>query len=211
MTLKFDGLIERWGEQRLLFVRQLPGFIVTGSSVRELRERTAGTLEAHLAWLVDRELIEALTGEADLKVLEELPALSTSLGPRFDADLAEPGESEIEGALTVGRAALSDLIDQFEALTDEEGAGRPEATLRHVARLDRIYAGHLGIVAVPTTHIDPIDDLVDAAGTFEEAVDAFVAGSGPELVVRGGEEWTLAKALRRRTAHLREHLIDIGP
>ncbi len=211
MTLRLEAFIEHCGRESLLFVRALPGFQVSGRGAADPRSRSAGALQAHLDWLVERDLIDRLSTEVELVVAGELTSAAGGAGPRFLADLAAPSEDEVESALAVGRAALSDLIDAFEALSFDDLNESPPKTLRHVARLDRWYAGHLGLITTSAALVDVIDDLVDAAGTFEEAVDEFIVSSRPELVSIDGEEWTLAKALRRRTGHLREHLIDIGP
>jgi hypothetical protein len=210
MTLRFEALIEHWPSVSLLFVRALPGFQVSGRDAEELQERVGIALQAHLDWLVARELIDQPSGEVDLAVVEQARSISESIGPLFTADLIAPNEEEVENALAVGRAALSDLIDAQDApqrVGDDAGF---ESTLRHVAQMDRWYAGRLSGDPQATALADPIDDLVDAAGTFEDAVDDFAANGSSELFVRDGEEWTLAKALRRRTGHLREHMPTVS-
>jgi hypothetical protein len=205
MTVRFEALIEHWPSESLLFVRALPGFQVSGRDAQELQERVGIALQTHLEWLVERELIDQPTGEIDLAVVEQARAISESIGPLFTADLIAPTEEEIENALAVGRAALSDLIDAQDTLQRSVGDAEFEPALRHVAHMDRWYAGRLSGDPQATALADPTDDLVDAAGTFEDAVDDFAANGSSELFVRDGEEWTLAKALRRRTGHVREH------
>lgn len=207
MTLRLEAMIERWPSQHLLFVRELPGFSVSGRDASELHVRSGDALQAHLDWLVERDLIDAPSGEVDLSVVEEAEAISANAGPRFVADLAHPSDDEIEAALAVGRAALSDLIDAADQ-TDESAC----SALRHVASMDRWYASRLNDLLVSGGQRgDEIDDLISAAGAFEDTVDEFAQRETPSLFTRDGEEWTLAKVLRRRTAHLREHLIDVLP
>lgn len=209
MTLRLKALIEQWAEERMLFVRELPGFVVTGRDTAELTARTGEALRRHLEWLLTRELIEEPEGEIDLQLAEEHSSTGDSIGPRFQVDLIAPDEDEIEAALAVGRAALSDFIDAFDELPASVSSDVARLTLQHIASLDRWYASRLGLVSLDLVQPDPIDDLVSAAGTFEDAVDSLAESDLPDLIVIDGEEWTLAKALRRRTAHLREHLPEL--
>src|SRR3954470_21270381 len=113
MALRLEALIERWPGESMLFVRALPGFQVSGDGAADLQHRAGTALQAHLDWLVERDLIDQPSGEVELKVAEGADAISASIGPLFAADLVAPSEEEIESALAVGRAALSDLIDAF--------------------------------------------------------------------------------------------------
>lgn len=211
MTLRLDAVIEHWENEDLLYVRTLPGFFVSGATAQELKRKSGPALQAHLDWLVLRDLIDEPSSEVELNVIEEARATPAGAGPRFDADLVAPNEEEIEAALAVGRAALSDLIDLFESLPEDSDRTRGLDTLGHVAALDLWYASRLTGIIDAGKIDDPVDRLVDAAGTFEDAVDEFVLLHFPELFDRDDEEWTLAKVLRRRTAHLREHLPHLQP
>lgn len=206
MNMSFEALIEHWPSESLLFVRTLPGLQVSGRDAQELQTKTADALRSYLEWLVWRELIERPEGEINLAVIEQAKSRSESVGPRFNADLIAPTEDEIELALAVGRATLSEIIDSEDADSDTS-----QSSMRHLARLDRWYASRLTGEPVGSAIGDPIDDLIDAAGSFEEAVDAVTERDLPELFTRDGEEWTLAKLLRRRTGHLREHAPAIVP
>ena len=134
-----------------------------------------------------------------------MSAESATIGPLFAADLPAPSDAEIETALAVGRAAISDLIDYFDATA---GSDEIELTVTavQIAQQDDWYASRLGAAQLTAFATDPLDTLVQAAGRFEDEVDAYVSSAKPELWRIDGEEWTLAKLLRRRTAHLREHL-----
>ncbi|MCC6790609.1 MAG: hypothetical protein IT336_02935, partial [Thermomicrobiales bacterium] len=114
MTMRIEALIEHWPSESLLFVRSLPGLQVSGRDAQELQRKTADALRTHLEWLVWHELIERPSGEIDLTVTEQAKAPSESTGPRFVADLAAPSDDEIEIALAVGRATLSEIIDARE-------------------------------------------------------------------------------------------------
>lgn len=211
MTLHLDGLIEHWENESLLFVRALPGFQVSGTSAADLRGKSGTALQSHLDWLVDRELIDHPGSEVVLHIAEEEHSSASGKGPQFAADLIPPGEEEIESALAVGRAALSDLIDAYEAISDEFELERATRTLGHVAEMDRWYASRLSGTRPKTYQGNPVDTLVAAGGAFEDAVDEFAASSTSVPITRDDEEWTLAKVLRRRTGHLREHLPGLQP
>jgi hypothetical protein len=211
MTLRLEALMEHWPTDSRLYVRDLPGLFVSGRSSVELRERSAGALQAHLDWLVERELVHQPSGEVDLIVVEEKRTAKGQIGPRFDADLVAPSESEIEHALAVGRAALSDLIDAFDTAQSQGPHTRAQETLAMISELDQRYAGILGIKPARQTTTDPIEELIRSAGAFEEAVDDFAINAPSELLTDSREEWTLAKVLRRRTAALRAYLIDVEP
>jgi hypothetical protein len=206
MNLTFEALIEHWPSESLLFVRNLPGLQVSGRDAQELQQKTTDALRHHLEWLVWHELIARPEGEVDLAVIEQAKAPSESIGPRFVADLVAPTDDEIELALAVGRATLTEIIDSEAA--DSEASVK---SMRHLARLDRWYASRLTGEPAETAIGDPVDDLIDAAGSFEEAVDSVAERGLPELFERDGEEWTLAKLLRRRTGHLREHAPVLTP
>lgn len=210
MSIRLEALIEHWPDGSVLYVGSLPGFVVRGHDSAELQRRVSDALQAHLGWLVAHDLIEDPAGEVDLAVVEQARSVSATVGPLFAADLPAPSEGEIETALAIGRAAVSDLIDLADAASAGDGFD-PTAPLRATAALDRWYAERLGLHGSPPAGADPIDDLVDAAGTFEDAVDAFLGSDHPALFTVDGEEWTLAKVLRRRTGQLVERLPEPPP
>jgi hypothetical protein len=59
----------------------------------------------------------------------------------------------------------------------------------------------------PFTAIE--DELVQSASLFEETVDGVMESSQPSTWILDGEDWSIRKALRRRTGHVREHLPDL--
>jgi hypothetical protein len=211
MTIRYTSLIERRRDASLLFVRALPGFQVVAGSASDLLPRAREAIGHYLDWAAERDLIELSDNVVDLVVGEEAASISPGIGPRFADDLIAPSEEEIEFALAVGRAAVSDLIDAYEESARSASAIAADAVLRHVAERDRWYASRLTGALDHAVAADPLDDLVAAAGAFEDAVDGLAGGSQPDLILRDGEEWTLAKVLRRRTGHLRKHLIDLLP
>jgi hypothetical protein len=209
MTIRLDAAIEHWSSEHILYARELPGFLATGSSSADLHRRSGDALQAHLDWLVARDLIDEPAGPVELSMVEEDDANSDAIGPRLMMDLIPPDDAEIETALAVGRAALSDLIDMFEVASRSGETAGDSRLLQRIAQRDAWFGSRLSgsqpaLVIVESA--DPIDLLVHAAGSFEDEVDQFVLASKADLFLRDGEEWTLAKVLRRRTGHLRHHL-----
>jgi len=153
----------------------------------------------------------ALEDEGGLVILEDLKS-DEAIGPRFEPDLVEPSPDEIEAALALGRVALSDVIDLADLL-EIAGASNPEATriVRHICVLDIWYSTRLGGPDPVLSPIaDSIDAMVAAAGMFEDRIDEIRLTGETGIVVTDLEEWTLAKLLRRRTAHIREHTLELA-
>jgi hypothetical protein len=208
MTLRLDALIEHWPAESVLYVRALPGFHARGHDPADLQWQSGSALQAHLDWLVERELIDAPSGDVELTIAEEATAPSESIGPTFHADLVAMDDQEIEIALAIGRAAVSDVIDAYDAGARGTTSSVLASAIHSIARIDRWYASRLSGEHAQPASGDPIDELVAAAGALEDAVDRFVLAGNRELFEREGEQWTLAKVLRRRTAHLRGNLLQ---
>jgi hypothetical protein len=52
--------------------------------------------------------------------------------------------------------------------------------------------------------------MIAAAGMFEDRIDEVNESGERGIVTLDGEDWTLAKLLRRRTAHIREHAMELA-
>lgn len=211
---RFEGLIEEWPEQALLYVPILPGFILSASSRDELIDFALDAIDLHIAWLESHLAPLSLEHDGGLAVLEVLPAVGT-VGPLFDADRIELSADEIENALSLGRIALSDIIDLVDEL---ESAGKANAEMQriilHICVLDIWYSTRLG---GPDPALKPVADTLDAmiqaGGLFEVRVDERVVSGFDDpgdVTTIDGEDWTLTKLLRRRTAHIREHAIELA-
>jgi len=61
----------------------------------------------------------------------------------------------------------------------------------------------IGALALPD---DPIEAVQRAHQAFVAGIRAWWAIWRNRVVERDGEQWTVAKVLRRRTGHLREHV-----
>jgi len=208
---RYEGVIEEWPSQSLLYVPALPGFIASAPTREELIELSLPALDLHLAWLEGHGYPPALEDEGGLFVAEDLPAHGGA-GPLFLADRVDPGFDAIELSLALGRVALSDVIDLVDSL-EEAGSAGPDVTriVRHICVLDIWHSTRLG---GPDPALHPIADAVDAmiaaAGMFENRIDEINESGEHGIVVLDGEEWTLAKLLRRRTAHIREHAMELA-
>ncbi len=205
--MSWEAVIETWSTETLLFIPALPGFQVNAESPDDAVADAVDRVDAFVQWLGDGELLpENFPSSEGISVAETLAA-SGSAGPIFDLD-AEPVDDDFaEFALAVGRAALSDLLFVYDDVTDEMRADA-ERILRHVAEMDRWYATRMAPAqGKPFTAIE--DELVQSASLFEETVDGVMESSQPSTWSLDGEDWSIRKALRRRTGHVREHLPDL--
>jgi hypothetical protein len=201
-----DAVVERWPGEARLYVRALPGFLIEGDDSRSALRQAQAAMPAFLDWLRALELEPPVNDGDPLRIAEEL-AGGSGIGPRFALDLPATTPEELELALAVGRALISALIDAYDEAERDGDVSALGAALREVAARDRWHASRIGLTEIGRPPPEPIEDLVAAASTFEEAADSAIASSGPELAVVDGEEWTLAKALRRRTGHLRQTVL----
>jgi hypothetical protein len=204
--MSFPAVVEIWTSEALLFLPDLPGFqvkAITGTDALDLaRER----VRPFLHWLEEGELIPELPVDSTIELVETTPATG-AIGPFFAADAQQSDAEQIEFGLSVGRAALSDLLFVFDDV-DRERRSEAERVLRHVAELDRWYATRLSPAqGAPFAAIE--DELVQSASLFEEVIDTLVSAGRHADWVTDNERWSVAKALRRRTGHLREHLPDL--
>jgi hypothetical protein len=199
--------IEIWPNESILYVPALPGFQVNAASPAEALPEAEQRVGAFVQWLREGELLpDDLPSPERISVIGELRAQG-NVGPIFESD-AEPVDGDFaEFALSIGRAALSDLLFVLDDFGDE---ARPHAEriLRHVAEMDRWYATRMAPAqGMPFAELE--DELVQSASLFEETVDGVMTSSQTVTSALDGETWSIRKALRRRTGHLREHLPDL--
>ena len=201
--MTWSVLIEEWTSESLAFVPDLPGFQITGDTPDDAFTTAKEVVGRYVAWLTEGELIPDDFLVHDLELSEKRVAVDGA-GPLFLADQIAPAADHVELALAVGRAALSDLLfvrDDVPA----ESRNAADQVLRHVAEMDRWYAMRISEAnGKPFTSIE--DELVQSASLFEETIDLAIESNRTESWTIDGEQWSLAKVLRRRTGHLREHL-----
>ena len=206
--MRYEAVVEVWTREAILYVPALPGFQVNARSADDALRQSPPRLLAFLEWLGDLELIPTPTDGPDLEVVQTLRAEGDS-GPLFTLDERTPDEEQVELALAVGRGEVSDIV---EVVSDLGSTGMAEAArvLGHLAELDLWYASRLQVDTVPTAAVaDPVETLIATASDVEEAVDRRVELGPGGLWEIDGERWSLAKMLRRRTGHLREHLPEL--
>ena len=212
--MPFALLVERWGASYLGFVPELPGCQFEATTSDTLVAIAPQVVAAHLDWLRCRGLPAPACGTIDVRVSELREALSGGRGPCFAADRLAPSAQTIDEALQVGEAALAELVELYrlalpawQAASPRPAGWSPDEVLRHVAELDIWYASRLSRdgrleVDVPA---DPVAAVRVAGRAFASIVRLMPIEQRGAVFEHDGEEWTLAKALRRRTGHLREH------
>lgn len=204
--MSLSAVIESWTSEVLLFVPDLPGFCTKASTETEAVQVARETIQSYIDWLIEGELIVDIPASIEIAVVETIRARSDS-GPCFALDRVDADADHRELALAVGRASLSDLLFVFDDILADQKAGATR-TLRHVAELDRWYATRMAPAqGLPFAVLE--DELVQSASLFEETVDALAESDRPTTWSIDGEEWSIRKALRRRTSHLREHLPEL--
>ncbi|MCM8748200.1 type II toxin-antitoxin system HicB family antitoxin [Thermomicrobiaceae bacterium CFH 74404] len=217
--MRLDMLVERWGDSYLGFVRELPGCQVEATDLDALVEAAPRVIASHLDWLDRRGLPSPAYGTIDVGIRELRDALPGGRGPCFKADRQAPSPEAIDEALQIGEAALAELVELYRlalpawrAASTRPAGWSPDEMLHHVAELDVWYASRLSAdgrleVDLPA---DPVVAVLVAGRTFASTVRSIPVEQRGTVVEHDGEEWTLAKALRRRTGHLREHALQLA-
>ena len=212
--MPFSLLVERWGASYLSFVPELPVCQFEATDLDALVEAALQVVAAHLDWLCRHGLSAPACGTIEVRVSELWEALPGGRGPCFAADRLAPSTQAIDEALQIGEAALVELVELYrlahpawQAASPRPAGWSPDEILRHVAELDIWYASRLSRsgrleVDVPA---DPVAAVRVAGRAFASTVRSIPVERRGTVVEHDGEEWTLAKALRRRTGHLREH------
>lgn len=207
-------LLEEWPKEWIGFVSELPGCSMKGRNRDEVLARAPEAIAMHLAWLDAHDLPRPEGSGPEVRVAEEMAATAQGVVPLFYDDRQPMRLGEIEAVHRVGSAAVADLLALWERASEWERRTRsarqagwtPSEILRHVAESDRWYAARLSPdvsgMALPD---DPAEAIRRADRAFIGVVRAWWSVWGETVVEREGEQWTVRKVLRRRTAHLREH------
>jgi hypothetical protein len=204
--MSLPAIAEVWSSETLVYVPPLPGFQVSGTALDAAFEAAYDRIDGFCQWLIDGEVIPTAPDSTELDLVQTLQA-HRDHGPLFDSDREPATDEHRELALTIGRAALSDLLFVLDDVTDV-GRSASERVLRHVAELDRWYATRIAPASgSPFSALE--DELVQSASLFEETIDGVPTARFREVWTIEGEEWSVRKVLRRRTGHLREHLPEL--
>jgi hypothetical protein len=204
--MSLPAIAEVWTTETLVFIPSLPGFQVNGAALDVAFESAYDRIDGFCQWLVEGEILPSAPESTELELVQTLHAAGEH-GPLFDSDREPATEEHRELALTIGRAALSDLLFVLDDI-DGDRRQRAERVLRHVAELDRWYATRVAPASgSPFAALE--DELVQSASLFEETIDGIQESRSREVWSIDGEEWSVRKVLRRRTGHLREHLPEL--
>lgn len=212
--MAYHGLIERWRSETLIYVYELPGFVAIAADTETALEHLPNAVNVHLRWL-DAHGLPYQPGT--VTTFEEGVATDTGIGPFFQLDAGSPSLTLLENAEAIGRAALDDLIVLYEEASAEQRAYKfkPDEwsaaeIVRHIAEMDVWYSTRLSLrvtqdfnaVELPA---DPIAALHFASTLVEERLQQIYDPHRSLKYDADEEDWSLAKVMRRRTAHLREH------
>ena len=204
--MSLPAIAEVWTSETLVFVPSLPGFQVSATALDSAFEAAYDRIDGFCQWLIEGEVIPAAPESTELDLVQTLAATGVH-GPLFDSDSEPATDEHRELALTIGRAALSDLLFVLDDVSGGERSAA-ERILRHVAELDRWYATRIAPASgSPFSALE--DELVQSASLFEETIDGLPSARLREVWTIDGEEWSIRKVLRRRTGHLREHLPEL--
>ncbi len=218
--MPYPGLIEVWTREQLLFIAELPGLQVSAATTTELFRKLPLALSNHEFWLRRQGIGERLRDDT-AEVVEKIAADAERGMPYFQADVAPPGEALIALAQQIAERSRQDLIAIFRrnrtasVTTQAFGKLTVPALLREVARLDTWYSSVFAAdpeadATVPLSR-DPVEALEQADALFQQRLRELAPERHGEVWAAHGELWTLAKIVRRRTGHYREHFPELAP
>lgn len=213
--MAYRAVLERWKSENMLYVCELPGCLISASSVDIAIAAAPNAIRDYLRWAAAHE-IPLESKSIELSVVEEGQPILDGIGPIFSSDSHAPDEHEFDTALMICRAALEDLISLYQEadarqqvykFQPEEWSARE--IMEHIARTDLWYATRLRSPYEPSFTFDPPEDVIDAARYSQSHVEdmmreVFYNGRSARFE-RDYEDWTLRKLIRRRAGHLREH------
>jgi hypothetical protein len=214
--MQFYALIEEWPDECMAYFRELPGCYCSAPTCKEMVEAMPGSVADYLGWVRSNGItvIEVFDGVIDIVEKERITVKEDEQGPRFEADLAPPGDAEIDIALNVAAAARAAILDLYEPLSHEQQNRRlsPDSWslaehLQHLYEAEAWYVSRLE--EQPDDDFPMPADLTmaffDKAMDYELLLRALTPEQRQRVYTHDGEEWTAAKVLRRMTEHLREH------
>lgn len=216
--MQYYALVEDWPGESMIFFRELPGCFAAAPTYEEAVRGAPAAIADYFKWLRanDLPIIENPGDEIEVVVKERLSAPGGQVGPRFEADLAPPDDTEIDNVLNVAAAARAALLDLYEGVPQQDlaripapGAWSLAQHLQHLLEAEQWYVSRLSEHPTESPDVPSPADL--PMRFFENAMDheLLLRELTPEqragVFVHNGEEWTAAKVLRRMAQHLREH------
>lgn len=217
--MQFQALIEEWPGEFMAFFRELPGCFCSAATYEGVVRSAPAAIAEYLKWVKanDITVLDEFDGTIEVNIKERVAAKDEHTGPRFEADIAPPGDNEVDIALNVAASARAALLELYEDLAPEQqqrvltpGSWSLAQHLQHLRESETWYISQL------SDQPDGVDDSAPppadlAMAFFEDAMDheLLLRHLTPEqrqrIFIHSGEEWTAAKVLRRMTEHLREH------
>ncbi len=221
----YSALVEEWGAETLLFMRELPGCFASAPTVAEAVAGADATVARYLGWATALGLTVPGDGTVAVAVAEHIAPHPGEDGILFTADREAPTQGHIDLALRVGALLCAELIGLYQGASHERRArtlapGTDQlhqaipAQLRHIAALDLAYIAPLsapaGVAPDGALPADPAEALTASNRQVEAVVRGVPAEARARVFTEDGELWTVAKVLRRRTGHLSEHYPSIS-
>ncbi len=216
--MQFNALIEEWPSESMAFFRELPGCYCAAPTYGALLAILPGTVASYLKWVKanDITVLDEFDGQVNIVIKEHILAENDNTGPRFEADLAPPDDSEIDTALNVAAAARAALLELYEQVSPAQQMHRlsPESWslhehMQHLLEAEAWYISRLQEhPSEPESDTSPADlamTFFDNAMDYELTLRDLTPEQRKHVYIHNGEEWTAAKVLRCMTAHLREH------
>ena len=220
--MRYYALVEDWPGESMAYFRELLGCFSSAPTYEEAVKAAPAAISSYLKWLKKNELTIGENagddGEIEVVVKERLPAAGGQIGPRFEADLAPPGDVEIDNALNVAAAVRAALLELYDTAPP---ASRDRSTspdgwsltqhLHHILETEAWYISRL--TEHPTATFGNALPPGLSMALFDNAMDheLFLRALSPaereRVFTHEGEEWTAAKVLRRMTGHLVEHYL----
>ena len=218
--------LEEGPEATGVFLPDLPGCWAFGRTRDSALQKAAALADAWPAWLhlhrlaVDVDLAGPVTVAEVLRV-DYNPALANKPEPLFWSEMRPVGQSEIERALRLMRAARIDLLKLVQGVGAQAYDYRPPfgprsigETLEHIANAEWWYVTRLEIALPARLPRDPLARLTHVRAMVEDAIlhlprdrrhgvyqpVRYTAASS-----RVASLWTARKVLRRFVDHERLH------
>jgi len=216
--MQFNALIEEWPGESMAFFRELPGCYCSAPTYEGLLTIIPAAVADYLKWVKanDITVLEEFDGQVEIIIKEHMLAEGGNIGPRFEADLAPPDDSEIDIALNVAAAARAALLELYEQVSPAQQMHRlsPESWsltehMQHLLESEAWYVSRLSEHPIePVSDALPADlamKFFDNAMDYELILRALTPEQRQHIYTHDDEQWTAAKVLRRMTEHLREH------
>jgi hypothetical protein len=207
-----SALIEAWPSETGIYIQQLPGLYASGPDEVAALDVLPDAVERHLSWLATHGAMDLPDEPLDIEIVERLAATDGRTGPLFAADRTVIDVAQRDRALTIAALGRRDLIDLYRSVSTMRRTTIPASGewtiadhLHHVAERDLSCIAAFAAEPTPRLPEDPVHAL-QVSGTYvAQALQNMPETMLAAVVERDGELWTIAKTIRRMTAHIRDH------